>query len=421
MSKQPSHEQTHLDWSRHPFDLGPWRVDPTTGRVASNEKEVMLEPRLMALLVLLAQHDGQVLSRDQIEAALWSDVVVGEDTVARTVSRLRRALGDSAKSPEIIETLPKRGYRLIAPVRGIESDDGRSKPLKRGLVPALAAAFALVVVAWFATTYEQDATPDAAADPLVNDIERADDLYMRFTRADNEAAIGLYERVLASAPDNARAQAGMANALVQRVVRWPRGSSSSGVTTLTEALNQGTMSDPQAQAVLSRASAIAERAVRQSPKDPDALKSLAFVYTAQGDLERGVELYERVLTLDGDAWPAMVNLAEIWMMRDEPRQALTYLEDAWSAMSRAYDYEPQRVGPWQVAFGVLIGETYEQLGEIADAELWYRRALSEAPYEPEATVRLAKLLARNGESEEARLLCEALDARIGPYPGCDIQ
>ncbi|MEL7024267.1 MAG: tetratricopeptide repeat protein [Pseudomonadota bacterium] len=421
MDMQAEATNSGVDLSRFPFRVGPWHVEPTTGQVSREDREAMLEPRLMALLVLLAQHHGQVLSRDRIESALWSDVVVGEDTVARTVSRLRRALGDSAKSPEIVETLPKRGYRLIAPVTAVAPNEGSPRRVNHRSAWALVAGVLVVATGWFAATYDRDATTVANTDPIVDDVARADDLYMRFTRADNEAAIGLYERVLASDPDNARAQAGIANALVQRVVRWPRGPDADGVTTLTEALYRGTMNDPQAQAVLSRAAAIAERAVRQSPNDPDALKSLAFVYTAQGDLDRGVELYERVLVLDDDAWASMANLAEIWMMRDEPRRALTYLEDAWEAMSRAYDYEPQRVGPWQVAFGVLIGETYENLGEIADAELWYRRALSQAPYEPEATVRLARLLAANGDADEAGLLCEALDARIGPYPGCEIQ
>ncbi|MEJ2299135.1 MAG: tetratricopeptide repeat protein, partial [Woeseiaceae bacterium] len=68
--------------------------------------------------------------------------------------------------------------------------------------------------------------------------------------------------------------------------------------------------------------------------------------------------------------------------------------------------------------GVLIGETYEQLDQPADAELWYRRVLAEAPYEPEASVRLARLLAASGEEAEARSLCKALSDRVGTYPGC---
>ncbi|MEJ2523908.1 MAG: hypothetical protein P8080_13735 [Gammaproteobacteria bacterium] len=93
-------------------------------------------------------------------------------------------------------------------------------------------------------------------------------------------------------------------------------------------------------------------------------------------------------------------------------------EQAYASMERAYQYEPQRVGPWQAALGVLIGETYEKLDERAEAELWYRRVLAAEPYDPGATVRLARLLAASGQEAEAQSLCRALRERIGDYEGC---
>jgi transcriptional activator of cad operon len=442
------------DFSPRAFRLGDWCVDPESGRIAKGDTEVVLEPQLMALLMLMTGNPGRVVSRATIEAALWPDVIVGEDTLARTVSRLRRALGDSARSPRYIETLPKRGYRLIAAVeplivsRDVESPAaagdmampladgdpgacGRSpgadvavagspprgaRRMERWIWIGATAGLAVLTSAWIAMRLPSDAPPPA--DPLVQQVARADDLYMRFTRADNEAAIGLYEQVLAQSPDDAGAQAGLANALVQRVVRWPRDSGATGATTLAEALDRGLTRGPEADAVLARAVAMAERAVRIAPRNPDALKSLAFAYTARGDLERATDLYQEVLSLDGDAWAALINLGEIASMQGEPAVAIGYFEEAWAAMSRAYAYEPQRVGPWQVALGVVIGEGYERLARPADAELWYRRVLAEAPYEPEATARLAQLLARSGDAGEARALCRALTERIGTYPGC---
>ncbi|MEJ2275430.1 MAG: tetratricopeptide repeat protein, partial [Woeseiaceae bacterium] len=356
-----------------------------------------------------------------IESALWPDVVVGEDTVARAVSRLRRALGDSVESPEYIETLPKRGYRLIANVSPLAARDA-AVPQSRRLWPMyVLVAVAIAGMIWMLVASPPDESPaDDTTDPVEQQVARADDLYMRFTRADNEAAIALYERVLAEAPDNAAAQSGLANALVQRVVRWPfrPGSAGEGASSLAEALDRGLTGTAEAKAVLARAVAMAERAVRLAPRDPDALKALAFAHTAQGDLERGTEIYEQVLAIDADAWPALINLGEIESMQGNTAGAVERFEQAYEAMTRAYEYEPQRVGPWQVALGVLIGETYEQLDQPADAELWYRRVLAEAPYEPEATVRLARLLAASGEEAEARSLCKALSDRVGTYPGC---
>ncbi|KAF1717141.1 hypothetical protein CSC74_08140 [Pseudoxanthomonas yeongjuensis] len=66
----------------------------------------------MDLLFVLAAHAGQVVTREQLMTRLWPGLVVGEDSLARTVSKLRQSLGDDAKAPRYIETIAKRGYRL---------------------------------------------------------------------------------------------------------------------------------------------------------------------------------------------------------------------------------------------------------------------------------------------------------------------
>ncbi|MEQ1812745.1 MAG: hypothetical protein ABL889_22650, partial [Terricaulis sp.] len=86
-------------------------------------------------------------------------------------------------------------------------------------------------------------------------IARARDSYFQFTRADNEAAIDLYESVLLVEPDNAQALAGLAAALVQQVIRWPNapGEPDYTRTTLGEALTSGRTQTPSARARLERA------------------------------------------------------------------------------------------------------------------------------------------------------------------------
>ncbi|GAB5518353.1 MAG: hypothetical protein RhofKO_06040 [Rhodothermales bacterium] len=70
----------------------------------------------MDLLVVLAQHAGIAVSRDDLMAVVWPDVIVSDDALNRAVSKLRNALGDTPQAPHYIETIPKRGYCLIAPV-----------------------------------------------------------------------------------------------------------------------------------------------------------------------------------------------------------------------------------------------------------------------------------------------------------------
>jgi hypothetical protein len=92
------------------FDLGGWRIDPATGTLSRDGHESRIEPRLMELLLLFAASPGRVISKDEIIASVWGGRAIGDDTLAATISRLRTALGESTR---FIETLPKRGYRLL--------------------------------------------------------------------------------------------------------------------------------------------------------------------------------------------------------------------------------------------------------------------------------------------------------------------
>jgi hypothetical protein len=87
---------------------------------------VRLRPKALALLAALAAHPGEVVSRETLLATVWHDVVVGEASVGVVVAELRKALGDEPKDCEYIETIPRRGYRLIAPVANGEPRHGDS-------------------------------------------------------------------------------------------------------------------------------------------------------------------------------------------------------------------------------------------------------------------------------------------------------
>ncbi|HSV04296.1 MAG TPA: winged helix-turn-helix domain-containing protein [Phenylobacterium sp.] len=96
------------------FEFGDWRIEPSRGAMVplAGGREVRLEPRLMDLLLLFAGSGGRVLSKDDIVQAVWDGRAIGDDTLAATISRLRRALGGTGER-RYIETLPKRGYRLL--------------------------------------------------------------------------------------------------------------------------------------------------------------------------------------------------------------------------------------------------------------------------------------------------------------------
>lgn len=139
-----------------------WAVEPATGRITRDGEEVALEPKVMDVLVYLSRHKGRVVSREELEASVWAGRVVSYDAVTNAIIKLRRAFGDDSRRPRVIETLSKKGYRLIADIEplvdspagtppAVRPGGGRETLYKRkGLAAALGAllAFTLLVAWW---------------------------------------------------------------------------------------------------------------------------------------------------------------------------------------------------------------------------------------------------------------------------------
>jgi len=111
------------------FRLGDWLVEPRLNRISRADAEAQLETKAMDVLVLLARRAGEVVSHAGPPRAVWQTEFVSYNTLAVRVSELREALGDDARNPRYIETIHKRGYRLIAEVSShssAEPDGGES-------------------------------------------------------------------------------------------------------------------------------------------------------------------------------------------------------------------------------------------------------------------------------------------------------
>ncbi len=96
------------------FRLGDWVVEPDLNRVVRSAGPIKLKPRVMQLLVYLAEHAAKVVTKEAIVRDVWDGACVTDDALTYTISELRKALGDDAKAPRFIQTIPKKGYRLIA-------------------------------------------------------------------------------------------------------------------------------------------------------------------------------------------------------------------------------------------------------------------------------------------------------------------
>lgn len=98
------------------FRLGQWLVEPSLNTVSRKGTSIHLEPKVMEVLVCLARQPGEAVPKDQLLKTVWPETFVTDDVLIRSISELRRVFEDDAHEPRIIQTIPKRGYRLIASV-----------------------------------------------------------------------------------------------------------------------------------------------------------------------------------------------------------------------------------------------------------------------------------------------------------------
>src|SRR5580693_7197087 len=160
---------------RSPIRFGVFEVDLQASELRKQGIKVKLQQQPFEVLVMLLERPGEVVTREEIQKRLWpADTFVDfERGLNRATNRLRESLGDEADRPRFIETLPRRGYRFIAPVAKLEESGhvaeltpphadavptngtphsprfGRAR-LRVGFLIAIGAIALLVVAAWFA-------------------------------------------------------------------------------------------------------------------------------------------------------------------------------------------------------------------------------------------------------------------------------
>ena len=99
------------------YEFGPFRLDPSERLLMRAGEPVSLAPKVFDTLTALIENSGRLLDKDELMSKLWPDTFVEEATLARNISDLRKALGESTGEQKFIETVPKRGYRFTAEVK----------------------------------------------------------------------------------------------------------------------------------------------------------------------------------------------------------------------------------------------------------------------------------------------------------------
>jgi DNA-binding winged helix-turn-helix (wHTH) protein len=305
---------------QRPFVLGGWLVDPTEGTLSGDGKQTRLEPRLMDLLLLFAAAPGRVIAKDEIASAVWGGRAIGDDTLAAAVSRLRSALGET-KERRFIETLPKRGYRLV-----IEPDSGAAR---------------------------RSPVPEDEFDALLRKGRSA--LSVPLPQSIAQARI-YFEAAVAAQPKSAQAHAALAETmLVQHQVGQGAGFAASAkasalaATALDPNLALGWALLGMATLLADRDFASADAALRRAfALDPDlvaAHRARGFALTAIGrfveaerEARRAVELEPLSVTARIDLIQFLLTARRFTHVINEAKKAFKLganLADAWSGMGWA--------------------------------------------------------------------------------------
>ena len=169
----------------HSFTINDWSAFPDANELRRGDVTKKLESRVMDLLVYLHQNSGMVVGRDEIIFDVWGKEALSDHSISVAIAALRRALGDDAANPRYIETVRKKGYRLIANT-GVETPaipampamQNKTANLRTGL--AALAACAVAFVAAIIVLLPRPSTP-LSSEPLI--------VVQDFTNATNDETL----------------------------------------------------------------------------------------------------------------------------------------------------------------------------------------------------------------------------------------
>lgn len=154
--------------------VGEWTVDRVTGEISRGSESSRLDLRSLRLLLALADRAPQVVSIDELLNHVWPEVTVAPDSVYQAITALRRQLSDNSKQPIYIESLPRIGYRMIAPVSCLPESNSAStdeptvvsaKPASKriGLLGIGLAALVLILVVSYSFAVKRSSARTTAA------------------------------------------------------------------------------------------------------------------------------------------------------------------------------------------------------------------------------------------------------------------
>ena len=119
--------------------FGDFELDPRAGELHKDGKGTVLQGQQLKVLLMLIEREGDIVTRDDIKKKLWPNdtIVEFEHSINAAIKKLRKALDDSADQPRHVETIPRRGYRLMVPVEWVGAEDTFAEVSSRARAPGV--------------------------------------------------------------------------------------------------------------------------------------------------------------------------------------------------------------------------------------------------------------------------------------------
>ncbi|HTM32515.1 MAG TPA: tetratricopeptide repeat protein [Vicinamibacterales bacterium] len=408
--------------------FGPFRFDVKTGELRRAGVHVKLQPQPARLLGLLIERAGELVTREEIRGEMWgADTFVDFDQgVNFGIRQIRSALHDNANRPCYLETLPRRGYRFIAPVQYLaESPEEFAAPPAlephrvswRQLVAAPLILAALVVLGGDGMAHHarRTPTPPPAGSQAHQQVELGRFFLAKGGRADVLTALELFQAALREDSRSAAAYAGLADAYNQLGTVFVAGQPPGNVRLLAlRAATQAVQIDPnlaQAYAVLgdtalheldwSRADAALRRSIALDDKSAPAHQSYAIYLVTQRRSTEAIAEARRAVELEPTSLRARHTLGWMLYFNRDYEDAVRELQTALR-MDRTYAR-----GRWRLGQVLLV------MGRFSEAVETLETAVEESERAPAALGLLAMAYGGQGRRAEAQVIVDELEERSG--------